>query len=111
MENAIPVTRPDNVIDVLHDAFTEFLSMKKNTVEAKSAIEISQNVIPVKSFDANIAVFIFLFSLFCLNKICKFILQIIITKYLNLLYLISQKQPIKLLNLMFFLNNFLKNNY
>jgi hypothetical protein len=37
--------------------------MKKKTVEASSAIEINQNEIPVKSFDANIAVFI-IYSLF-----------------------------------------------
>jgi hypothetical protein len=37
--------------------------MKKKTVEANIAIEISQNEIPTKSFDANIAVFI-IYSLF-----------------------------------------------
>jgi hypothetical protein len=38
-------------MDILHDAFTEFLSKKKKVVAASNAIDINQNVIPVKSLD------------------------------------------------------------
>ena len=51
--NAIPVINPDTVIDALHAVDTELLSIKKNTVAANIPIEITQNVIPTKSSDAN----------------------------------------------------------
>jgi hypothetical protein len=44
------------VIETLHPAGTELLSIKKNTVAAKQPIDTSQNEIPTKSSEANIAV-------------------------------------------------------
>ncbi|MEY3131231.1 MAG: hypothetical protein RL704_83, partial [Pseudomonadota bacterium] len=44
--------------DVLQEAFTEFLSMKKKNVLANKAIDINQNVIPVISLDCRRVVFI-----------------------------------------------------
>jgi hypothetical protein len=54
--NAIPVTNPATVSDVLQAGATDPLSKKKNAVAAKQAIETIQNDIPTKSFVANIAV-------------------------------------------------------
>ena len=54
--NAIPVTSPATVIDVLQAGATDPLSKKKNAVAAKQPIETSQNDIPTKSFVAKIAV-------------------------------------------------------
>jgi hypothetical protein len=54
--NAIPVTSPATVIDVLHAGATDPLSKKKNAVAAKQPIETNQNDIPTKSFVAKIAV-------------------------------------------------------
>ena len=44
---------PANVTGVFHALATEPLSIKKNTVAANMLIEITQNVIPTKSSDAN----------------------------------------------------------
>ena len=54
--NAIPVTSPATVIDVLQAGATDPLSKKKNAVAAKQPIETNQNDIPTKSFVAKIAV-------------------------------------------------------
>ena len=54
--NAIPVTSPATVIDVLQAGATDPLSKKKNAVAAKQPIETIQNDIPTKSFVAKIAV-------------------------------------------------------
>ena len=54
--NAIPVTSPATVIEVLQLAGTELLSIKKNTVAARHAIDTSENEIPTKSSDDNIKV-------------------------------------------------------
>ena len=53
---AIPVTRPATIIDVLQPEATLPASKKKKAVVANIAIEITQNEIPTKSSDANIAV-------------------------------------------------------
>ena len=51
--NAIPVTSPATVTDVLHPAATDPLSMKKKAVAANIPIEITQKEIPTKSSVAN----------------------------------------------------------
>jgi hypothetical protein len=53
---AIPVTSPATIIDVLQPEATLPASKKKKAVVANIAIEITQNEIPTKSSDANIAV-------------------------------------------------------
>ena len=54
--NAIPVTSPATVIDVLQAGATDPLSKKKNAVAAKQPIDTIQNDIPTKSFVAKTTV-------------------------------------------------------
>jgi thiamine pyrophosphate-dependent acetolactate synthase large subunit-like protein len=51
--NAIPVTSPATVTEVLQPAATLPLSIKKKAVAANIPIEITQNEIPTKSSEAN----------------------------------------------------------
>tara|TARA_B100001971_G_scaffold26519_1_gene20954 strand:+ start:45 stop:320 length:276 start_codon:yes stop_codon:yes gene_type:complete len=50
--NAMPVIKPAIVIETLQPTGTDPLSKKKNTVDAKQAIDNSQNEIPTKSSEA-----------------------------------------------------------
>jgi hypothetical protein len=52
--NAIPVTRPATITEVLQPAATFPVSMKKKAVAANIPIDITQNEIPTKSSCINI---------------------------------------------------------